>query len=323
VGLFWYLYRDQNIDLLISGLNKVDYYWIVLSVLIYILSHLIRALRWRILVKPLGYSPSLANSFFSVMSTYLANYALPRLGEVTRPTIIKKYENIPFPQTFGTIVTERIIDLLVLFILTFIVIITQFPIISQFLSENPETSNKMMFIGKLLLVFFFASVALIIVFWKFFRKKLQSNFLYKKIADLTKKFLEGLKTVFKLDQNFLFIFYSLLIWALYYFGLYVSFLAFDFTKDINLVNTMTVFVIGSYGMVAPSQGGLGTWHIMTSKALVIIGIAGATISLQNQNAEFFALVHHGAQTLMVLLVGSISIILLPVVNRKNKKNAKS
>lgn len=310
-------------DLLISGLKKVDYYWIIISVFVYILSHFIRAIRWRILVKPLGYSPSLANSFFSVMSTYLANYALPRLGEVTRPTIIKKYENIPFPQTFGTIVTERIIDMAILLILTLVVILSQFPLISQFLQENPETYDKIVLITKLLVILMVALIAGIIIFWKFFRKKLKTNFFYKKLSDLAKKFFEGLKTIFKLEQNTLFVVYSILIWGLYFIGLYVSFLAFDFTKDINLNCTLTVFVIGSFGMVAPSQGGLGTWHIMTSKALVIVGIAGATLSIQNQNAEFFALVHHGAQTLMVLLVGSISIILLPIVNRKNKKNVKA
>lgn len=303
-------------DTMIDELHEVNYWWLLLSVFLAFLSHVSRAMRWMMLVKPLGFKPSFLNSFFSVMSTYLANYALPRLGEVTRPTIIKRYEGIPFTQTFGTIVLERIIDLIMLFILTVVVAVTQYSTVSTFVQENPETQEKVVLILKILLYLTIAGTVFLIIFLGFFRSKLRKFKLYQKISELGKKFMEGIQTIRKLDNLPLFIIHTLFIWFMYYMMMWVSFFAFGFTEHLDLMAGLTVFVLGSYGMVAPVQGGLGAWHVMVSKTLVIVGVMGATKEIQDQNAELFALVHHGAQTLMILVVGSLSVLLLPVVNRK-------
>jgi len=318
--LFWFLYRDQDVDKLSEELNSLNYWWLILTVVCAILSHMSRAVRWQMLVKPLGYKTSFWNSFFSVMATHLANYVFPRLGEITRPTILKKYEGIPFTQSFGTIVLERIIDLIILFLLTLVVAMVEYKTVAEFIRQNPETEEKVLFILKILLFLTIAGIIALTVFLLYFRKRLKKFALYNKIAHLVKQFLEGIKTIRSLENLPLFIAHSLFIWFMYFCMTYFAFFAFDFTSHLGIAAGLTVFVMGSYGMVAPVQGGLGAWHVMVSKTLVIIGIVGATEHIQNENAELFALIVHGLQTLVILVVGSLSLALLPIINRKKTKH---
>lgn len=315
IFLFWYVYRDQEIDDIIQELKKVNYWWIILSMILGILSHISRALRWSMLINSLGYSPKATNSFFSVMISYLANLAAPRLGEVTRPTIVKKYEHIPYSSTFGTIVLERIIDIIFLLILSGLVFITQFEIVMKFLANNPEISSKFENIhfsnatisGIVMAIIGFSGLIF------FLRKKFKHTELYIKIRGLISNFTDGLKAIKKIKNLPLFIFHSLFIWAMYYLMMYVCFFAFDFTSDLGLMACLTLFVMGSYGMVAPVQGGIGAWHFMVIGTLLIFGV-------EFDDAGIFALVAHGSQTFMIIIVGSLSLVALPFLNKKQHNN---
>ena len=309
VFLFWYLYRDLEMDSLVAYLKDIKYEWILIAMLAGILSHISRAMRWQMLVNTLGYKPRFSNSFFSVMIAYLANLALPRLGEVTRPTIIKKYENIPYTTSFGTIVLERIIDFIILFILTGIALISEYSTLRTFLQENPDVYDKFIIIFKILCIAGVAGVSGLALFYFVIRKRIREFAFYKKFKEITLSFWEGVKTIRNLKNKVVFIFHSAFIWAMYFFSLYFCFLAFGFTENLGIMAALITFVIGSYGMVAPVQGGIGAWHFMVIATLLIYNV-------QFDDAKLFALVSHGVSTVVVLIGGAVSLILLPVFNRK-------
>ncbi len=308
--LFWLIYKDQNITILEETINHINYFWIFLSLSAGILSHVIRSIRWQMMVKPYGYHPSFANSFFAVISTYFANLAIPRLGEVTRPSILKKYENIPFTTSFGTIVLERIIDILILLLLTLILVLTQTNVFIEFINNNPNIANKINQIKNSNLIYILGGIFLLSLFLIFFfHKRIKKSFFYQKFEHLIEEFLDGIHSVKNMKQKWLFLFYTILIWFLYFLLTYFPVFAFESTKNINILGGLAFFVIGSYGMVAPVQGGIGAWHFMVAGTLVVLGI-------NDQDARIFALIVHAAQTIMIVVMGVISTALLPIVNRK-------
>ena len=308
--LFWLIYKDQDTDVLLEAIDHINYFWIFLSLFSGILSHIIRAIRWQMMVKPYGYHPRFINSFFAVISTYFANLAVPRLGEVTRPSILKKYEKIPFTTSFGTIVLERIIDIIILLILTLILVLTQTDVFIDFINNNPNVAEKLEQVKNSNLIYilgtlFFLSLFSVFFFWK----KIQQTFIYQKFKHLIEDFLDGIRSVKKMNQKWLFLFYTILIWFLYFLLTYFPVFAFESTKNITILGGLAFFVIGSYGMVAPVQGGIGAWHFMVAGTLVVLGI-------NDQDARVFALIVHAAQTIMIVVSGVISTALLPLVNHK-------
>ena len=314
VFLFWYVYKDQNFNDVLEQVKNIDYFWLWIALIFGLLSHISRAMRWQLLVQPLGYKPSFWNSFFAVMSTYIANLAVPRLGEVTRPTLIKKYEKIPFSTTLGTIILERIIDVLILLVLTIFVTFIEYDVLLKFIDNNPEVSDKFKNLNITKLIIAFAVIGIItIIGIVVFIKKFKHTKVYKKISEMLLGFLSGLKSINKVDKKFQFIFHSIFIWTMYFLMIYVSFYAFgNGINELSIMAGLAVFVAGSYGMVAPVQGGIGAWHFMIIATLVILGI-------NDGDAKVFALVVHSIQTLLIIVVGAISLILMPVVNR-NKLN---
>lgn len=308
--LFWLIYKDQDIDKLKNALDKLNYYWIALSLVLGMLSHVLRAVRWQMMVKPFGYKPRFLNSLFAVISTYFANLAVPRLGEITRPTILKKYENIPFSTSFGTIVLERMIDLLILLILTVVLVLTQTHIFVEFINGNPVVLSKIDTLKSSNLPYILSIIVLLsLILLYFLWPRIKKTKIYQKFAHLIVEFTDGIKSVSKIENKTMFFVYSLLIWLLYFLMTYLPVFAFENTENITVIGGLLFFVIGSYGMVVPVQGGIGAWHFLVAGALVVIGI-------NDQDARAFALIVHTSQTIMIVVLGIISTALLPIVNQK-------
>ncbi len=308
VFIFWLIYKDQDIEQLKQTLTKeVNYWWVWLSLLIGLFSHVSRVLRWKIMIEPLGKKPRFINTFFAVMVGYFMNLALPRMGELSRCGVLSKYEKISFTKLVGTVVLERAIDMLMLLILTLIVIITQFGKILKLLADNPELQTKT--VGIVSNPVFIIGIAIFIIAVWIFRKKFKNTIFFKKINVTWQNILEGIRTIKTMKNKGAFIFHSVFIWLLYYLMLYAVFFSFDFTSGLPPIAGLTVFVIASYGMVAPVQGGIGAWHFMAKEALKIYGV-------ENNNAVVFALLAHTSMNAMIILIGFISVIALPFVNRK-------
>lgn len=316
IFLFWLVYKDQPVGEIISALKNADYFYIGVSFIMGFLSHLSRALRWKILINSIGYYPKTLNTFFSVLVMYLSNTAIPRSGEITRCGLLKKYENVPFSKLIGTVIIERAIDFVILLILLVIVLISQFGIITEFLDKNPGTEDKLRILfnpGNLVL--FFSFTGLIIFLFYVGRKKLKNSLFYKKILEVMLNMLEGIKAISRLDKKWQFIAHSIFIWTMYFLMIYIVFQSFTFTTHLGLLTGLTVFVMASFGMVAPSPGGIGTWHFMVIETLVIYGIN------KFPDANAFALATHGSMTIFIVILGFISLLLLPVYNKKEKNIA--
>lgn len=308
--LLWLAVRGQDFTQLRKNISEAAIIWVVLSAVLGLISHVSRAVRWKLLIQPLGFKTRLPNVFMAVMSGYLANLAFPRLGEVSKCAVLKKYEGVPINKLLGTMIIERAMDILLLAAMTILLFILEFDLIADLLLgmvstkvDNSDPSSASMWwvvalVGGVIL--------LAIVAWRLIRKTAFGL----KLSNLFEGFKEGLKTIGQLEHKWWFIFHSIAIWVLYYAMSYVVLFAFDATAHLGLVAGLAVLVMGSLGMIAPVQGGIGAYHFMAKETLMVYGIAEAS-------ALAFAFVIHGGQTIMVLTAGFISVILLPVYNRNN------
>ncbi len=279
-----------------------------------LLSHVSRAFRWRLLLNPLGYKPRKKTLFFSVMIMYLTNLAIPRSGEIVRCTFTGKYEKIPFTTLLGTVVTERIIDFIILIILTIIVVISQFSVVADFVSTNEaiqQTLQKITNSAGILIAIFVVGVILLALLF-IFRKKIAKTKIYKKFQKLIDDFVAGIKSVASLEKKWLFIGHSIFIWTMYFVMIYVAFWAFDFTSHFGIMIGLTAFVMASYGMVFPSPGGIGSWHFMVINTLFIYG-------LDKTLGSAFAFGAHESQLAMLIVVGLISFVAMSLVKPKNSQ----
>ncbi|MEI7725847.1 MAG: lysylphosphatidylglycerol synthase transmembrane domain-containing protein [Bacteroidota bacterium] len=309
---------DERIQILHS-FRIANYNWVILTIVMGITSHILRALRWMLFFEPLGYHPSLKNTFFAVMVGYFANMAFPRLGEVTRCGILARYEKIPFNKSFGTVITERAIDMIIFIFLFFGMIFTQAGTIGQYLNTNiypkldkylAEKFNNPIFSR----VFIVSAVALGVIFLAMIyllRKKIATSAIYHKVKKLILGFWDGLKSLSQINKPGLFIFYSLTIWVLYFLMLYVCFFCFADTSSLGAGAALSGLVLGSVGiMITP--GGIGLYPAIIQETMMLYGIVRTT-------GLALGWISWTAQTSMILVIGGISLILLSFNKQTNGK----
>ncbi len=313
--LFWLVYRDQSWHDLRKALEEeVNYTWVAVMCLIGMASHVARALRWQLLTLSMGCPIRLMNSFLGIMIGYFANLAIPRMGEFTRCGVVSRYEHVPFPKLLGTVVTERIIDMFFLLAYTLIVVVSQFREILFFLDTNKGVEDHFfsaVYSWKIWVVLVIVPLAVYGI-WKLCRgTKLQQR-LKVFWGDLK----EGVVAVRKVEHKWLFVFYSVLIWVCYFLMFYLSFFCFEFTSRLGIMAGLTAFVFGSFGMVAPVQGGIGAWHFMVISALLLY--LPHTPEMESM-AKAFAFFTHGIMTFVYIVAGVVSLIVLPLYNAGKKE----
>lgn len=305
--------RNQDLNLLKSKLKHANYWFAVIALAFAFLSNVVRSYRWNMLIKPLGYKPTLVNTFCSLMIGYLTNLGLLRLGEVARCASLNKYENIPANQLFGTVVVERVIDVITIFLLLFIVVALQFDLMLQFTVDNifqPMILKLKAYAtlgNEFYIIVFIAIVVLVIVCWGLYKwfKKSEAFIKFKK---LLQGFWEGIKTIRSLENPWLFIGQTAAMWFLYFMMSYICFYSFDATSQLGVVAGLTVMVMGGFGFAAPVQGGFGAFHAIVTQTLVLYSIAPS-------DGLAFAFLVHSTQTLGVVLMGALSFLILPLYNR--------
>ncbi|MBN2662782.1 MAG: flippase-like domain-containing protein [Bacteroidales bacterium] len=312
--LFWLVYKNQDFETIKQAVLKAKFEWLLLSMVLGLLSHYSRAARWKLLLKPLGYDVRKKTLFFSVMIMYLTNHAIPRSGEIVRCGVVNRYEKVPFSTLLGTVFTERVIDVIVLFILTVIVAATQFHVLIDFLNNNQAAQENLDKISNslgIILAAFVIFVSMLILMFVF-RKKIKQLGIYKKFQKLIEDFLEGLKSVLKLEKKWLFIAHTIFIWGMYFVMIYVVFFAFDFTSHLSVMAGLTIFVLSSFGIVIPSPGGIGTWHFIAIETLFVYGI-------EKDNGRAFAFAAHESQMIMLIVVGILSLLSTSLIKAKESK----
>jgi uncharacterized protein (TIRG00374 family) len=313
LGIFiiWVSLKDLTAvekDNILNSFRVADYSWVIYSVIIGILSHFVRALRWRMLLKPMGYSPTIFHSFLSVMVGYFANMGIPRSGELARCTVLYRQEKIPVDKSFGTVILERAIDLVIFFALFSLALITEYKRIDAYVQERiyPKISEKFDFIqtehlfGRVSLSILIGSLILFLIF----RKRIMASKVYKKFMDVIKGVGEGLISIGKIKQPGLFILYSLTIWVFYYLMVYVTLFALEETSHLSLGAGLSVLVLGSIGiMVTP--GGIGLYPVLVAETLTLYGIAADSgIGLA------MGWITWSAQTFMILAIGGAALFII-------------
>jgi uncharacterized protein (TIRG00374 family) len=280
-----------------------------------ILSHAFRALRWMLFFEPLGYKPSFKNTFFAVMVGYFANMAFPRLGEVTRCGILTRYEQIPFNKSFGTVITERAIDMIIFIFLFFLMIFTQAGTIGHYLNTNiypklAEKFNNPIF-SKVFIISAIVLGIILMAMLFLLRKKIATSSIFHKVKKMILGFWDGLKSLSQIKKPGLFIFYSIAIWALYFFMLYVCFFCFTDTSSLSPGAALSGLVLGSVGiMITP--GGIGLYPAIIQETMMLYGIVRTT-------GLALGWISWTAQTSMILIIGGISLILLSFNKKTNGK----
>lgn len=300
LGVFLVLYSlsKVSVDELLVYVKKADYTWIILGMFLGFLSHLSRAYRWLFQLEPMGYKIKFANSMMAVFATYLINYTIPRAGEVARATILTNYEGVPFEKGFGTIVAERIADLLVMLGIISITLFLEFDFIYSFLIEK--------FNPKKILIAFIGLVLLIIIFSRFIKKS--KSKLALKIKAFINGLIEGVLSIFKMKKKWAFIFHTLFIWGMYLLMFYITSFA---VKDLQGISTGAVLIgfISASFSIAATNGGIGAYPLAIYAAFSIFGIA-------EEPSIAFGWILWASQTLMIIIFGGLSLIYLPIYNRK-------
>lgn len=295
----------------IKGILKEDinYYWILLSAFIGFLSHVVRAVRWKIQIKALPSNPPLKVLTNAVFGTYAINLLLPRVGEVWRCGYVAHHENLSFIKVVGSMISERLSDTATVAMLTLTLLIVQMPFIREFLDKYPalmESINNTITSPYPYIVCVVAVVALVLVM-----KRNTQNRLIIKLKEFVLNLWRGVKTILTMDKKWLFILYTLLMWGLYFLELYVCFFAFEATTSLGILCAYTAFILGSISMGLPVQGGLGPWHWTVIGLLTIYGVDANT-------AGAFALVAHGVQMVLMILLGIYTFISISAEKRSLK-----
>jgi uncharacterized membrane protein YbhN (UPF0104 family) len=308
--LIWLIYKDltaEDKENIINSFKKANYWWFALSFFLGLLSHISRAKRWNLLLNNMGYSPQLSTSFFSVMIGYLANMALPRFGEIARCGVMGKKENIPFEKLFGTVIAERVIDLLILMSIASFTLITQYSYLQTYIMEKliqpmgensgDDSSNKF---------YILASIALLVlVVYFLLSNKIPA--LIEKIKVFLRGLLEGFRSVLQIKQRIEFIFHTLFIWMMYFFLYFVCFFCLPETSNVPIGGVFASFIAGSIGIIAV-QGGIGAYHMLVTQTLILYGVS-------KEFGFAFSWIAWASQTIMILIFGFISLIALNFIKK--------
>jgi glycosyltransferase 2 family protein len=305
--LLYLAFKGKDVNQMIRDIMNARFGWIILSVLFGLAAFISRAIRWRMLLEPLGYKPGLSNTFNSMMVGYLANLAIPRLGEITRCTILVQKEKIPFNILFGTVIVERAIDLIMLILSLVLASLLELNLIGDFIFReiiDPVYNKLLSFYNPFVSLIVIIIVLLFAGAGYFILKKSEKTSgilpaFIKQISGLT----DGIKSVFKMKNTGLFFIHTIFIWIMYFFMSYVCFFALDETSDLGFKAGVFILAIGGIGMAAPVQGGIGVYHLLVQKGLLMFGI-------DEQSGLTYATIVHTSQILMILIIGAISLGIL-------------
>ncbi len=310
--IWWSLHQipPQEWDKFTKALAKSKFWLIIPIFFILALSHFIRALRWRLIMEPLGYKPSIMNTFLAVLIGYLANLAIPRLGEVLKCTLLAKYEKVPAEKIVGTIVAERAFDVISLGIVFLLALTLQFNVIKagwqqlQSGGSTATTSNNNLFI-ILGIIAFLVIVAVILFFT--LRHKFES--IISPIKKIIKGIWEGVISATKLKKHNLFFFYSFSIWFLYLLATYIGLYGTEGTAS-SFSTAISCLAYASIGMII-TPGGIGAYAFFMAKVLELNGIE-YTLGLANGTLQWFS------QMIIVIVLGGLALIMLPFINKQAK-----
>ena len=305
--LLWWLFREMDLTEIWNVIRHgVRYDIILFSLLFGLFANIVRGLRWGLLIETLGVRFKRSNAINAVLGNYAVNLVLPRVGEVWRCGIVAKYDKISFSKLLGTLLIDRVSDTIMVGTITLFIFIFNIDFFISFFAKNPALLEG--FHEMLNSIWIYAlAIGLVILVWFVF--KYMSRFtLVRKAKELLLNVWAGMKSIWLMDRKWLFLVQTLLIWSGYFCYFYITFYAFDFTRELGIGVGLIAFTMSSIGVAVPVQGGIGPWHFMVIATLVCFGV--------NENdAAAFALVVHTVQTVWTGLCGLAGIMALPLTNK--------
>ena len=308
VYVIYYQYNKlepEQVETIKQSFRDANYYWVLLSVILGTLSHMSRAYRWRYTLNPINLKVGFINSFFAVMIGYVANIVFPRLGEVSRCAVIAKYENAPFEKLFGTVLAERVADMLILLSIIVIVLFMQIDILKDTLINMVESGGDPQVMIRNLSIIAVIGVVLVIVALILFRVSEHPPVL--KIKKIVQGLMDGVLSILKMERKWAFIGHTAFIWAMYMLMFFVAFYSLPETSNVPLAGILASFVMGGLSIVLV-QGGIGVYPLFVSVVLSLYG-------LEETTGLTLGWIIWTAQTMMVIGWGVLSLVGMPIYNR--------
>lgn len=297
-------HRVRNV--LAGGMN---YGWMLFSLVFGVFGHLFRGWRWKLTLAPLGEHPRSANCVYAVFISYAANLVLPRVGEVSRCGVLSKYEGVSFSKSLGTVVTERLIDTLCVGLITGCTLLLQSGVFADFFKHTGTNVSflKGLFTSTNFYITLLCIFSVLLLAFFFFRNLA----VFAKVRGILGDVWTGCLSLRQVKNLPLFLVYTLGIWICYFFQFYVSLFCFDFSAGLDWMAALVLFVVGSIAVAVPTPNGAGPWHFAVITMMMMYGVG-------KEDAGIFALLVHGIQTFLLILLGVYGLVALPLVNKKHK-----
>ena len=283
------------------------YDWMLFSLVFGVLAHLLRGWRWNLALAPLGEYPRLSNSVYAIFVSYAANLVIPRIGEVSRCGILAKYDGVSFPKSLGTVVTERIIDTVCIGLITLVTLLLQSGIFAAFFRQtgtDPTFFLRLFSSTNFYITLLCLGAVLVGLVWM-----IRNLSLFVRIRGLFRNIWEGCLSVRHVQHPLLFILYTIGIWICYFLHFYITFYCFSFSAGLGWMAGLVLFVVGSIAVIVPTPNGAGAWHFAVITMMMMYGVS-------KEDAGIFALLVHGVQTFLLILLGIYGLVALPLANKK-------
>jgi glycosyltransferase 2 family protein len=303
--LMWYALKELDFGKMWAELRNADYVWVAVSVVMGITAYFSRAYRWQMQIKPTGYKTSLANTYNAMMVGYLANLVLPRMGEVVRCSMLKRSEGLPVNKGFGTVIAERFVDMLMLLLVLMLSFLIEFDQIKDFfwdlLADKYNNLEQSIVSVYWVLGLLLGLIIVMVLIGLRYLSRLRQNAYFARAMLFVKGMLQGIFSIIRLDNKVAFWGHTVFVWLMYYGMSLVIFYALPATSNLSYGAALSVLVVGSLGMAAPVQGGVGVYHLLVQATLLLYGIP-------KEAGMAYALLAHTSQTLLVVIMGVISFI---------------
>ena len=304
--LFW-VYRDFNFQRVGEVLTDgMDYRWMALSLVFGVFANLFRGWRWKLALEPLGEYPKTSHCVYAIFISYASNLVIPRVGEVTRCGVLSKYDGVSFSQSLGTVVSERMIDTLCVGLITGLVLLLQMPVFATFFAEtgtNVGRYAEVLTSGHFYLIILCALAILVLAFFL-----IRNIALFAKLKGILQNIWQGVIALKDIRQIPLYIMHTLGIWVCYFLEFYLAFYAFGFSAHLGITAGLVMFVVGTLAVIVPTPNGAGPWHFAVMTMMMLYGVG-------KEDAGIFALLVHGIQTFLLILLGIYGLSALPFTNK--------
>jgi len=304
--LVW-VYRDFNFqrvgEMLTGGM---DYGWIAVSLVFGVFANLLRGWRWKLALEPLGEYPRTSHCVYAIFISYASNLVIPRVGEVTRCGVLSKYDGVSFSKSLGTVVSERMIDTLCVGLITGLVLLSQMPVFATFFAEtgtNVGRYAEVLTSGHFYLIILCALAILVLGFFL-----IRNIALFAKLKGILQNVWQGVVALKDIKHIPLYIIYTVGIWVCYFLEFYLAFYAFGFSAHLDVSAGLVMFVVGTLAVIVPTPNGAGPWHFAVMTMMMLYGVG-------KEDAGIFALLVHGIQTFLLILLGIYGLSALPFTNK--------